>query len=451
MKKSKDISRAIKAISDGLIDGGCVYATNFPGFHSHQIFNQLGWNQISLNEKISYQMAFGASMAGKRSVVTMKSVGLNVALDEYLHSILSGINAGLIIILTEDLNGQSSPEIQDSRPLIDMYGGLWLEPISIKNAYELAYNSFDISEKLDIPVVIRLTNSFFKSTGKYSRKKKKNGKKLLETRRDKYISYWKSRDKNLKNKNKNIQSYVEKIHQYKKKGNLTRAAISIGCSKPASDANLDIFKIFTYPLPIKKIRKFIKGKDKIEVYEQGDNYAYKKILSGISKDNLHPRAKSRYGKNIKWKKWTKQEKLFKALKSIKPSFVVADEGTYTDDSLDTSNVCLCMGSSVGITMGLSDNRVKYPFCLTGDTSFLFGGIHTIVEAIHRNLKFGIIVIDNGGAASTGGQTLAGSISDLNKNISKKMINYNTATESQFKKAFLKMQKDKKLSILYVKI
>ena len=80
----------VSALAEGLKDAGveCVY--NFPGFHSHEIAEQLGCTQISINERVAYSEAFGAAVAGARSVVTMKTVGLNIALDAFLHSLIAG-------------------------------------------------------------------------------------------------------------------------------------------------------------------------------------------------------------------------------------------------------------------------------------------------------------------------------------------------------------------------
>jgi indolepyruvate ferredoxin oxidoreductase alpha subunit len=163
---------ALEALCHGLLDGGCNYVTNFPGFYSHDIFSMLRGKHIALNEKVAYEMGFGASLAGARTVVTFKSFGLNVAADPFLNSMVSGINAGLVVILTEDVEVAGSQCRQDSRYYRDFYGGLWFEPTNIQEAYQIAYNAFKWSEELDIPIVIRLTNQFFEISGEYERQKK---------------------------------------------------------------------------------------------------------------------------------------------------------------------------------------------------------------------------------------------------------------------------------------
>ena len=165
---------SLKAIIQGLKDGGCTFTSNYPGFNSHLIHFGLGGKDVSHNEKLAFNRSYGASLSGRRSVISMKSSGLNACADQFLHTYITGVNAGLVIILTEDLDMESSPESQDSRSYRDIFGGLWLEPASVSDGYVFAYNSFDWSEKTDQPIVIRLTNNYFRLRGKFQRKEMKN-------------------------------------------------------------------------------------------------------------------------------------------------------------------------------------------------------------------------------------------------------------------------------------
>lgn len=441
MKNTK-ILKSIKAISDGLAGGGCEYATNFPGFNSHIIFNSLGYSDISLNEKIAYQEAFGGSMAGKRSVVLFKGTGLNVALDEYLHSVLNGINAGLVVILTDDLEGESSPEIQDSRPIIDMYGGLWFEPYSNQNAYDVCKSAFEISEELDVPIVIRLTNNYFRNVDDYQRNKLQKNKtnSKLDTRRSKYISHWKPRYEKLQKKNKKIQLFCNNLYKINNKFE----TIIVGSSTPEINKTKNNVRIYTYPLPV----SILKTNKNISVFENGDSYVYSKLH--VNADNkLVNKLQNKITPNTKqWKKWEGDEKLFKALQRIKPSYVVADEGVYTDESTNTNNICLCMGSAVGIAIGMAENGTEYPFCISGDTAYSFGNVHSLFEAKSKNNKFCLIVINNGGAISTGGQKVAYDFSNLKicKTIT---LDYNRTSIKVFMNTLNEIRKSNKLTVLYI--
>lgn len=454
-----NISNSLSAIIEGLKDGGCEFVTNVPGSNSQVIFSELGGHTISTNEKIAFEMAFGASLAGKRSVVTLKGTGLSAAADPFLHSILMGVQGGLVIVLIEDIEAISSPERQDSRALRDIFGGLWLEPISVADAYDYGYNSFEWSETLDIPIVIRLTNQFFDLTGEFSKKPSQKSKRGISDNREKYISYWKERDERLQEKKVEIQRFVEdeKLLTKNYHSDSEKTAIVIGnCQKElAENGYLEANRLHltSYPLPHKAITNFSKGKSDLTVFEQGNNYAQTVIKTILYPENAC-RILSNSGNtpdlSTQWNVWDTTEKLFSALASIKPSFVVGDEGRFTDESTKTIDVCLCMGSSIGITMGLSEAGISYPFCVTGDGSFLHGGIQALGEALNRGSKFGIIVIDNEGMQSTGGQQLAADIYAIDDQITQSKINYNTTSLNEMKEILSNMKKTNKLSILYVK-
>src|SRR3989344_4873908 len=461
MKKS-----SIKALSDGFTDGGVGNTINFPGFFSHNISANLNCKKISINERVAFEVAYGVSLSGKRSLVTMKNVGLNVAADPFLHSLLSGVNGGLVIVITEDVEVTASQERQDSRHYYNFFGGLWFEPSSLKSAYDIARRSFYLSEKYDVPIVIRLTNQFFNLHDNYVRlnKIKYKQKKIIKNP-DKYIiypNYWEKQYFNLKQKNNKIINFTEEFLDYlpqKSIKNNTKGLIMAGnCWKEYSIKKYnewDKLLIETYSIPAKKVQKFIEGKKEIVVLEQGASFVYEKVSRLISKKNSELSILSNTGSapnlSSKWIVWNNLYKLFIALKSIGPSFVVGDVGQFTVESVHVINSCLCLGSAVGTGIGLVLGGIKYPFCITGDTSFLHSGIQALIEAQSRNIAMGVIVIDNDGSASTGGQKLISSIYDVNKNIVKITIDYSKTSKTTIKDILTKMQVENKLAILYVKI
>lgn len=445
---------SIDALVTGLKDGGCSYVTNFPGFNSHIFFDKLGGKHISTNERVAYELAYGASMAGNRSVVVFKGVGLNIAADSFLHSVLNGLNAGIVVILTEDIEAVSSPESQDSRPYRDIFGGLWLEPTSVQKAYEYGYQAFEWSEKFNLPVVIRLTNQFFKLNGKYLKKPIKNKKKLIEKNRDKYISFWKTRDDNLKKKLAMVDLFIEKSNHHIKKSSKTKGIIVVGnCHRELKTYSLSEYEtlyLSTYPLPKSVIKQFCRNKSEIIVLEQGINYAFRQIKNIINLPRkLTSNTGDRFDQSKSWQIHDDLNKLFKALKETDPSFVVGDEGTFTNESTQTIETCLSMGSSVGIAAGLTENNVDYPFCIIGDTSFVFSGQQTLIEAKKRGLNFGIVIIDNGGAKSTGGQKNTGDIYNIG-DVPSVTVDYEETSKKQFIKILSKMKNRGKLAALFIK-
>lgn len=456
-------NKPINALCDGFIDGGVENTTNFPGFYSHDIFHKLNKGKISINERVAFEIAYGVSLAGKRSLVTMKNVGLNVASDPFLHSLISGVNGGLVIVITEDTEVCASQERQDSRYYHNFFGGLWFEPNSVNSAYNIARESFYLSEKYDTPIVIRLTNTFFKLEGNYTRLSKitKVNNKIINNP-EKYIiypNYWKKQYDNLKQKNNKISNYVEtltKCHSIEH-NNSTGLIIVGSCEKKYNSGkykNYDRLLIETYPLPIKTIKKFIEKKDKIIISEQGSSFVYKITKNLICSNKLIIKSDEGNTSDLlsKWITWNNLPKLFKSLKSIKPTFVIGDVGQYTVESTHTINSCLCLGSAIGTGIGVSLGGINYPFCVVGDTSFLHSGTQALEEANSRNIAMGIIIIDNNGSMATGGQETISSIYNINYKIENiKIIKYNETTKEEIKKILMKMKEKNKLSILYLKV
>lgn len=449
-------NKAIQALKDGFLDGGIHFVSNFPGFFSHKLFEALGGKGISLNERAAYAQAFGASLSGLRSVVTFKNVGLNIASDAYLHSLLSGVNAGMVMVVTDDVEVWGSQERQDSRPFLDFYGSFWFEPTSLQEAYDFTYKSFELSEKYDIPIGIRLTNQFFELEGNYSKKQKQTNKKEIVKDPEKYVIhpiYWQKQHSNLQKKLARVQNYVNQQYEVevteKKK-----AIVSIGNNnKELADFKLndyDVLSVNTYPMPLEIITDFINDRDEVIILEQGTNYAYQKIKADSNNIKMRSHTGNIPDLSSTYVKWDRYEKLFKALKAIEPYFVIGDVAQFTVDSLDTIDACLSLGVAMSTTIGLCNDTSDYPFCIVGDCSMLHEGLDVLNEALERDAKFGLVVIDNGGSWCTGGQSCTTDIKSVNQDIPTKTVDFNNTSQKDFESILRTMVEKQELSILYIK-
>ena len=451
----------IQALIAGLGDGGCSFVANYPGTGSQDIFFGLGGDMISANEKVAFERAYGGSLAGHRSLVSMKNVGLNTCADPYLHSVITGVNGGFVVVVTDDTKVIGSQEREDSRHFIDFFGGLWIEPGDFQSAYTMGYEAFGLSEKLDIPVTIRLTSQFFsEEVGDYLRNPKVNFEIPMARNPEKYIAYptyWKRQSENLIRKKNNIARYVESQYDSAPIRPGTEATIVLGlCNEELKDAsvnNVNTLRVKHYPMPSKAIENYVLGASSLAVYEQGDAYGLEKILSYISKPKIE--VVSNTGNNpdfpLRWKVWDHLEKLFIGLKSNTPSYVVGDVGQYTVETQHIVDACLCLGSSVGVTLGMAEAGVRYPFCVVGDGAFLHSNLSALEEAKSRGAAFGIIVIDNGGSMATGGQPIIADIHIADPGMSVHALDYSTSSIEVFKNMISKMKTDNVLSILYVKL
>jgi indolepyruvate ferredoxin oxidoreductase alpha subunit len=153
-----------EAVAFGALYAGLGAAYGYPGTPSTEIMETLvaeyekGGPLASwcTNEKTALEAALGVSYAGKRSIVTMKHVGLNVASDPFMNSALLGINGGLVLAVADDPGMHSSQNEQDSRFYAAFAGVPCLEPRSQQEAYDMTIEAFDLSEKLHVPVLLRL-------------------------------------------------------------------------------------------------------------------------------------------------------------------------------------------------------------------------------------------------------------------------------------------------------
>jgi len=167
LKMKKLLLLGAEAIAQGAIDGGMSGIYAYPGTPSTEITEYVQNSKIatekkihskwSANEKTAMEAALGMSYAGKRAMVCMKHVGLNVAADPFINSAITGVNGGLVITVADDPSMHSSQNEQDSR-----YFGKFalipiLEPSNQQEAYDMAREGFELSEKYKTPVLIRIT------------------------------------------------------------------------------------------------------------------------------------------------------------------------------------------------------------------------------------------------------------------------------------------------------
>ncbi len=149
------------ALARGLYEAGCALASSYPGTPSTEVTEEaVKFNEIycewAPNEKVALETAFGASLAGKRAFCAMKHVGLNVAADPLFTISYTGVNAGLIINVADDPGMHSSQNEQDSRHYAKASKIPMLEPSDSQEALDFAKAAYEISEKFDTPVFIKM-------------------------------------------------------------------------------------------------------------------------------------------------------------------------------------------------------------------------------------------------------------------------------------------------------
>lgn len=156
----------VEAVGCAAFDAGIKGAFGYPGTPSTEGFEFVEAMihgaqdgrvaQWASNEKVAYDLALGMSYAGHRTLVTMKHVGLNVAMDAYANSALTGVRGGLVLLVADDPGMHSSQNEQDSRRLAEFAWLPCLEPSTVQESYDLTLRAFELSESLQLPVMVRV-------------------------------------------------------------------------------------------------------------------------------------------------------------------------------------------------------------------------------------------------------------------------------------------------------
>src|SRR5512133_4237560 len=150
-----------EAVAAAAVDAGVHLGTGYPGTPSTEIlenFSALGGRaQWAPNEKVALEVGLGAAYGGARVIVTMKHVGVNVAADPLFTSAYTGVSGGLVLVSADDPGLASSQNEQDNRHYAKAAGLPMLEPADSQEAYDLALAAFELSERWQLPVILRMT------------------------------------------------------------------------------------------------------------------------------------------------------------------------------------------------------------------------------------------------------------------------------------------------------
>jgi indolepyruvate ferredoxin oxidoreductase alpha subunit len=171
--------RGDQALAWGALAAGVTVVSGYPGSPATGVFDAFmsmaGGDEASPkagthiqwapNEKVALELAYGASLAGARALVVLKSVGLNIALDPLATMVLSGCHAGLVILLGDDPGGWGSQNEQDSRWLARVAEVPVVEPTSVHHAAALMTQAYAWSESLGTPVIVRVTGALTLAQG----------------------------------------------------------------------------------------------------------------------------------------------------------------------------------------------------------------------------------------------------------------------------------------------
>ena len=453
-----------EAVAIGAVHAGLTAAYAYPGTPSTELLEYLlvyarehggphaAWCS---NEKTAYEEALGVSFAGRRALVAMKHVGLNVAADPFINSALVAIGGGLVLVVADDPGMHSSQNEQDSRFYADFARIICLEPANQQEAYQMTREAFDLSEQFHIPVMIRLVTRLAHSRSvvrlRAARTENPISKPADPTAWTLLPANARRRWRSLIERQPDFLSYAETCaHNALTLNEHDRAlgVITTGLARNYFLENLDdlgiapsYLHVGAYPLPVEKIRQLAGHVERVLVLEEGQPFL-ERLLRGI----VSPRAEIqgrqsghippdgeltpdivraalglpiRKGIAIATTLPARPPQLcagcphgdsYRAVKTALEPFpgaaVTADIGCYTLGALAPYGAiqsCVCMGASVGMAKGASDAGLRPAVAVIGDSTFLHSGVTGLMDAVAANTDMTLVILDNETIAMTGGQ------------------------------------------------
>ena len=388
-------------------------------------------------------------------MVAMKHVGLNVAADVFMNSAITGVNGGLLVAVADDPSMHSSQNEQDSR----YYGRFAmipiLEPANQQEAYDMAYYGMELSEKYNLPVMIRLTTRLCHS---------RSGVKTLQLKDENEISYPDNPTQFVllpSNARKRYQTLLEKSPMIREESGESEyntyydgedkslGIIACGIAynylmENYSDGKCPhpVLKIGQYPLPTKMVQKIDEECDKLLILEEGYPMVEELLRGFLNKekriigrlDGTIPRA-GELNPNVvatglgkgngrslqipdivstrppQFCSGCGHKDVYDALNETMKSFgddqrVFSDIGCYTLGALPPFNsihTCVDMGASITMAKGAADAGVRPAIAVIGDSTFTHSGITGLLDAVNDKTSITVIISDNFTTAMTGGQ------------------------------------------------
>jgi indolepyruvate ferredoxin oxidoreductase alpha subunit len=451
-----------EAIAYGAMHAGLSAAFAYPGTPSTEIMecyqDLIEKKRASFvaqwctNEKTAYESALGASFAGRRATVSMKHVGLNVAADPFVNSALLKIKGGLVVIVADDPGMHSSQDEQDSRCLAEFARIPCLEPADQQEAYDMTRAAFDLSEREQVPVLLRITTRLAHSRA------------AVETREP--------RPQNPVEKTKDRWGWTlmphaarglwkETLSKYERLRGESEAAC--GLEQGSSDVGVittglalmyyreneaELAKkpwhlhIGRYPMPFAAIRALASHVKRVIVIEEGYPFVERQLrgiippaveIQGketgeipptgeLSPDNVRPALglAPRRGQSCRDLVPPKRPPqlcqgcphadsyafLKEALAGYETFSVNSDIGCYTLGAmppLEAIESCVDMGASIGMARGASEAGLGPTVAVIGDSTFYHSGLSNLIDAVSHHSSLTVLIVDNSTTGMTGAQ------------------------------------------------
>ena len=463
-----------EAVARAVWEAGVHVAAAYPGTPATEMLEVVStypdvYAEWSVNEKVSLEVAFGAAMAGSRAFCAMKHVGMNVASDALMTMTLTGVAGGLVIAVADDVGLSSSQNEQDSRFWGRFAHVPVLEPADSQEAYEFTLTAFELSERFEVPVILRLTTRICHvkgvvTVGERSEHKAAGFKK--EVTRWVMVPAAAGRRLPL---------------MFEREGKLRAAAelSSLNAIEPGVGAKTDrrvgfvtsgptymhvresfpdapLLKLgFSYPVPFDKVRELAAQCDRLVVVEeveplveaeikaQGIAVLGKEILPRIGELSPYvlkpaiarllgepaPELPANAARSAPMPVFPRPPTMcvacphlgvYYTLAQLRNVTISGDIGCYTlgfGQPWNALDACISMGASMGMALGLDKGRGetdkdKKIVAVIGDSTFLHMGMQGLLNMVYNRGNVTVLLLDNRAVGMTGGQNNPGNGRDI---------------------------------------
>ncbi len=440
-----------EAVARGLYEAGCCFVSSYPGTPSTEIteyaakYEEL-YAEWAPNEKVALEAALGAALAGRRSFCGMKHVGLNVAADPLFTASYTGVNAGLLIGVADDAGMHSSQNEQDSRHYAQAAKLPMLEPSDSAEAIAFVKLGYELSEKFDTPVLIKMCTRV-----SHSQSVVEPGERVMPERRkyEKNPAKYIMMPANAKRRHPMVEARTEALTEWAETAEINRLEpgedASVGiitsstCYQYVKEAFGDTYPVLKlgmiWPMSVRKIKDFADTVEKLIVVEELDGFiethcrnlglsvSGKELFSNIGElgQNL---VKEKLGGEAQTGVLLDEtiparppvmcagcphRSIFYVLKKLKLT-VMGDIGCYTLGAvapLGAIDTTVCMGASVsglhGFVKAGEEGTAGRTVAVIGDSTFIHSGVTGLINIAYNESNATVIILDNSITGMTGHQ------------------------------------------------
>jgi len=472
-----------EALAYGAVEADVRVVTGYPGSPGTKVLTNIleiynGDKQRhiewSVNEKVAFEMALGTSLGGDRALLCLKSVGMNITVDPIMTANLTGVNAGLVIMLGDDPGAWLSQNEQDTRLLVEFLELPIIEPATPQEGKDMMLKAFEISEEFETIIVLREVRGYTMAKGMV---------KLLDYDEQPPKGFIRKKNRWIST-TFNVLENHRKLHEKLNKlslsfenspfnsiigNNRRHCIIAAGFTySKLPDKKLDDFSILKLgtinPIPRNLIADFLKDAEAVLILEENEPYIENKIKTIVQDARLNIQVFGKTTGHIQRVGEITQNDIYQAMKSVAngktqvsfnisqtqvsektqktfcegcpftPTFevlskvikeigenpvIIAEPGCSVKlnaPPFEMLDVKYSLGSAIGIASGLARSRAGIkPIAVCGDSSFFHTGINALMNVVTNGTNIFIMVLDNAVTAFTGYQTHPGTGKDIRGN------------------------------------